>query len=57
VSEVGFGLWTIPTAWRGKFTEGEAVALGAQAFDLAVTLFDAADTYGTRLSVFANGWR
>jgi aryl-alcohol dehydrogenase-like predicted oxidoreductase len=44
VSEVGFGLWTI--SWSGKFTEGEPVALMHKAFDLAVTLFDAADTYG-----------
>jgi aryl-alcohol dehydrogenase-like predicted oxidoreductase len=54
VSEVGFGLWTISTAWRGKFTEGEAVALMHKAFDLAVTLFDAADTYGISLNVFVN---
>ena len=50
VSEVGFGLWTISTAWWGKFTEGEAVALMHKAFDLGVTLFDAADTYGNGLS-------
>jgi aryl-alcohol dehydrogenase-like predicted oxidoreductase len=44
VSEVGFGLWTISTGWWGNFTEGEAIALMHQAFDLGVTLFDAADT-------------
>src|SRR6476661_5993162 len=43
VSEVGFGLWTISTGWWGNFTEGEA-------FDLGITLFDAADTYGNGLS-------
>ncbi len=46
VSEVGFGLWTISTGWWGQFTEGEAVALMHKAFDLGITLFDAADTYG-----------
>jgi aryl-alcohol dehydrogenase-like predicted oxidoreductase len=46
VSEVGFGLWTVSTGWWGNFTEGEAVALMHKAFDLGMTLFDAADTYG-----------
>src|ERR1017187_8544183 len=50
VSEVGFGLWTISTGWWGTFTEGEAMALMHKAFDLGVTLFDAADTYGNGLS-------
>jgi aryl-alcohol dehydrogenase-like predicted oxidoreductase len=46
VSEVGFGLWTVSTGWWGNFTDTEAVKLMHQAFDLGVTLFDAADTYG-----------
>src|SRR5205814_2673094 len=50
VSEIGFGLWTISTGWWGNFTEGEAVALMHKAFDLGITLFDAADTYGNGLS-------
>jgi aryl-alcohol dehydrogenase-like predicted oxidoreductase len=50
LSEVGFGLWTISTGWWGNFTEGEAVALMHKAFDLGITLFDAADTYGNGLS-------
>jgi aryl-alcohol dehydrogenase-like predicted oxidoreductase len=50
VSEVGFGLWTISTGWWGTFTEGEAIALMHKAFDLGITLFDAADTYGNGLS-------
>jgi aryl-alcohol dehydrogenase-like predicted oxidoreductase len=50
VSEVGFGLWTISTGWWGNFTEGEAIALMHKAFDVGVTLFDAADTYGNGLS-------
>jgi aryl-alcohol dehydrogenase-like predicted oxidoreductase len=49
-SEVGFGLWTISTGWWGRFTEGEAIALMHKAFDLGITLFDAADTYGNGLS-------
>jgi aryl-alcohol dehydrogenase-like predicted oxidoreductase len=50
VSEVGFGLWTISTGWWGNFTEGEATKLMHKAFDLGITLFDAADTYGNGLS-------
>src|SRR5438094_34968 len=50
VSEVGFGMWTISTGWWGNFTEGESIALIHRAFDLGVTLFDAADTYGNGLS-------
>jgi aryl-alcohol dehydrogenase-like predicted oxidoreductase len=50
VSEIGFGLWTISTGWWGNYTEGEALALMRKAFDLGVTLFDAADTYGNGLS-------
>ena len=50
VSEVGFGLWTISTGWWGTYTEGEALGLMRKAFDLGVTLFDAADTYGNGLS-------
>src|SRR3954451_3961619 len=50
VSEVGFGLWTISTGWWGQFTEGEAIDLMHKAFDLGITLFDAADTYGNGLS-------
>jgi Predicted oxidoreductases (related to aryl-alcohol dehydrogenases) len=50
VSEVGFGLWTISTGWWGNFTEGEAIGLMHKAFDLGITLYDAADTYGNGLS-------
>jgi aryl-alcohol dehydrogenase-like predicted oxidoreductase len=50
VSEVGFGLWTVSTGWWGNFTEGEAIALMHKAFDLGISLFDAADTYGNGLS-------
>jgi aryl-alcohol dehydrogenase-like predicted oxidoreductase len=50
VSEIGFGMWTIATGWWGNYTEGEALALMHKAFDLGITLFDAADTYGNGLS-------
>ena len=50
VSEVGFGLWTVSTGWWGNFTEGEAIALMHKAFDLGITLYDAADTFGNGLS-------
>ena len=50
VSEVGFGLWTVSTGWWGQFTEAEAVKLLRQAYDLGITFFDAADTYGNGLS-------
>jgi len=50
VSEVGFGMWTVSTGWWGNFTEQEAVNLLRKAFDLGITLFDAADTYGNGLS-------
>ena len=46
VSTVGFGLWTLSTGWWGTYTDDQAVALMRRAFDLGVTLFDAADTYG-----------
>src|SRR5438876_2609460 len=50
VSEVGFGLWTISTGLWGTVPEGESIALMHKAFDLGITLFDAADTYGNGLS-------
>jgi aryl-alcohol dehydrogenase-like predicted oxidoreductase len=50
VSEVGFGMWTVSTGWWGNFTEQEAINLLRKAFELGVTLFDAADTYGNGLS-------
>lgn len=47
VSEVGFGLWTTSTGWWGEKDDEQAVALLHEAFDLGITLFDAADTYGS----------
>ena len=61
-SEVGFGLWSISTGWWGNYTEGEAIAFTRMAFDLGITLFDAADTYGNGLTeeliakTFSNQW-
>lgn len=49
VSEVGFGVWTVSTTWWGEKSEEEAIALLRLAFDLGVTLFDTADTYGNGL--------
>ncbi|MBI4499391.1 MAG: aldo/keto reductase [Chloroflexi bacterium] len=49
VSEIGFGVWTLTAGWWGSYTEDEAVALLRQAYDLGVTFYDTADTYG-------NGW-
>ena len=46
VSEVGFGLWTTSTGWWGNMTDDDAVAMLHEAFDLGITLYDAADTYG-----------
>jgi aryl-alcohol dehydrogenase-like predicted oxidoreductase len=46
VSEVGFGLWTTSTGWWGEKSDDEAVALMHAAYDLGITFYDAADTYG-----------
>jgi aryl-alcohol dehydrogenase-like predicted oxidoreductase len=45
-SEVGFGVWTVSAGWWGQYTDDEAVALLRRAYDLGVTLFDTAPTYG-----------
>lgn len=45
VSEVGFGLWTTSTGWWGEKSDADAVAMLSEAFDLGITLFDAADAY------------
>jgi aryl-alcohol dehydrogenase-like predicted oxidoreductase len=46
VSEVGFGLWTTSTGWWGEKSDDEAVDMLRAAYDLGITLYDAADTYG-----------
>ncbi len=46
VSEIGFGLWTTATNWWGEMTDDQAVAMLHEAYDLGITFYDAADTYG-----------
>ncbi len=46
VSAVGFGLWTVSTGWWGISDEEYGVNLLRQAYDLGITFFDTADTYG-----------
>jgi aryl-alcohol dehydrogenase-like predicted oxidoreductase len=45
-SEVGFGLWTLATGWWGEHTDESAIALLREAYDLGITFYDTADTYG-----------
>ncbi|MBI4436071.1 MAG: aldo/keto reductase [Candidatus Omnitrophica bacterium] len=47
VSEIGFGVWTVSTGWWGEKSDEEAVSLLKKAFELGVTFFDTADTYGS----------
>ncbi|MBI4341140.1 MAG: aldo/keto reductase [Candidatus Omnitrophica bacterium] len=49
VSEVGFGVWTVSTSWWGINDEALGIRLLQQAFDLGITFFDTADTYGNGL--------
>ena len=49
VSEIGFGVWTVSTSWWGITDEAAGVRLLRQAYDLGVTFFDTADTYGNGL--------
>ncbi|TMB97504.1 MAG: aldo/keto reductase [Chloroflexi bacterium] len=46
LSTVGFGLWTISTGWWGVEDDKLAVDLLRRAFDLGITFYDTADTYG-----------
>jgi len=48
-SEVGFGVWTVSTTWWGIKDEAVGVRLLQRAFELGVTYFDTADTYGNGL--------
>lgn len=47
ISEVGFGVWTLTTGWWGDVDDRQAVDLLKRAFDMGVTYFDTADTYGS----------
>ena len=49
VSEVGFGVWTVSTTWWGVTDEAVGVELLRQAYELGITFFDTADTYGNGL--------
>lgn len=46
VSTVGFGVWTISTTWWGITDESLGIDLLRRAYDLGITFFDTADTYG-----------
>ncbi len=46
VSDAGFGFWTVGTTWGGIPDEDFGVDLMRQAFDLGITFFDNADSYG-----------
>jgi aryl-alcohol dehydrogenase-like predicted oxidoreductase len=46
VSAVGFGLWTVSTTWWGIDDDALSMRLLREAFDLGVTFYDTADTYG-----------
>lgn len=45
-SEIGFGAWTVTAGWWGAYTDEQAAGLLRQAFDLGVTFFGTAPTYG-----------
>lgn len=48
LSEVGFGVWTISANWWPEAPKEEAdrIRLLHQAYDMGITYFDTADTYG-----------
>ncbi|GAC1553983.1 MAG: aldo/keto reductase [Herpetosiphon sp.] len=46
VSQLGFGVWTVGTTWWGITDKQLGIQLLRQAYDLGVTFFDTADTYG-----------
>jgi aryl-alcohol dehydrogenase-like predicted oxidoreductase len=46
LSAVGFGLWTVSTSWWGAEDDRQGIDLLRKAYDLGVTFFDTADTYG-----------
>src|SRR5581483_10450633 len=47
VSEIGFGVWTVTAGWWGTYSDEQAAALLGRAYDLGITFFDTADTYGS----------
>lgn len=46
LSAVGFGVWTVSTSWWGAEDDQHGIDLLRRAYDLGVTFFDTADTYG-----------
>ena len=51
LSEVGFGVWTVATNWRGRIEDAERAALLEKAVELGVNFFDTADTYDDDASI------
>src|SRR4028119_766007 len=47
VSEVGFGVWTVSTGWRGEVNDERSVRLLQLAQERGINYFDTADTYGS----------
>lgn len=46
VSQLGFGVWTVGTTWWGITDKQLGLDLLRRAYDLGITFFDTADTYG-----------
>ena len=46
LSTAGFGVWTVSTSWWGVQDYATGIGLLRKAYDLGVTFFDTADTYG-----------
>ncbi|MDA1257780.1 MAG: aldo/keto reductase [Chloroflexi bacterium] len=46
LSTVGFGVWSVSTGWWGPVDKRSGETLMQRAFELGVTFFDTADTYG-----------
>ncbi len=46
LSTIGFGVWSVSTNWWGAVAPDDGVALLRNAFDLGITFYDTADTYG-----------
>ncbi|HJT37928.1 MAG TPA: aldo/keto reductase, partial [Actinomycetota bacterium] len=42
----GFGVWTVTAGWWGNYTAEEAIRLMHKAYELGITVFDTAPTYG-----------
>jgi aryl-alcohol dehydrogenase-like predicted oxidoreductase len=49
VSQLGFGAWTVGTSWWGITDKQVGLDLLRRAYNLGITFFDTADTYGDGL--------